>query len=189
MRDLANNFASGFLILLERPLRVGDIVNVNGFEGEVTNIGSRAVTVRTWDNMETLVPNTEIFNKSFTNWTARDNIVRSILHIKISRNDNPHDVKLIIQNALASHKEVLPEPVPEVYLKEMNDTFMDFELRYFVNIRQVKSRTSVMSQVLMSIWDAFSKHGIKAPYPQQEIFIRNNEMPMLGYQASNDESN
>lgn len=178
LRDLANNFACGFLILLERPLRVGDIVNINGIEGDVTHIGSRAVTVRTWDHMELLVPNTEIFNKSFTNWTARDNIVRTVFQIKISRHDNPHQVKNIIHDVLSAHKDVLNEPAIEVYLREMNDTLMTFEMRYFVNIRQVKSRTYIMSSVLMNIWDAFAQYGIKPPYPQQEIILK-NEMPTM----------
>lgn len=175
LRDLANNFASGFLLLLERPLRVGDIVNINNIEGEVTNIGSRAVTIRTWDFIELVVPNAEIFNKSFMNWTARDNIVRSVTQIKISRHDNPHQVKILIQNVLSEDKDILKEPIPEVYLKEMNDSFMIFELRYYVNIRQVKSKTSVMSTVLMSIWDTFALHGIKPPHPQREIVVRRDE--------------
>lgn len=174
LRDLANNFVCGFLILLERPLRVGDIVSVNNVEGEVTHIGGRAVTVRTWDHVELVVPNAEIFNKAFTNWTAKDNIVRSVAHIKISRQDNPHTVKVIIQTVLANYKEILNDPPPEVYLKEMNDTLIDFELRYYVNIRVVKSRVSVMSAVLMNIWDAFDQHGIKAPHPHREIILRNH---------------
>lgn len=176
LRDLANNFACGFLILLERPLRVGDIVSIGGVEGEVHHIGSRAITVRTWEHMELLVPNTEIFNKSFTNWTARDNIVRSVLHIKINRHDNPHEIKDIIQNVLTAHKDVLQDPAPEVFLKEITDTLLDFEIRYFVNIRQVKSRVSVMSSVHIGIWDAFKIHGIKAPYPQHEIFVKESEV-------------
>lgn len=172
LRDLANNFASGFLLLLERPLRVNDIVNVNGIEGEVINIGSRAVTVRTWDYMELVIPNAEIFNKSFMNWTARDNIVRSVTQIKISRHDNPHEVKIMIQNVVGDHKDVLKDPIPEVYLKEIDDSVMVFELRYYVNIRQVKSRTSVMSAVLMSIWDSFARHGIKPPHPKREIVLK-----------------
>lgn len=175
LRDLANNFASGFLLLFERPLRVGDIVNISGYEGEVAHIGSRAVTIRTWDHMELLVPNAEIFNKSFTNWTALDNVVRSVVPVKISRYDNPHEVKIIIQNVLAAHKEILQEPVPEVLLKEMRDTLMEFEMRFFVNIRQVKSRVRVISAVLMEVWDAFAKHDIKPPYPQQEIFLRGEQ--------------
>ncbi len=179
LRDLANNFVCGFLILLERPLRVGDIVNINGIEGEVTNIGSRAVTVKTWDFMELVVPNAEIFNKSFTNWTAKDNIVRSVVTIKISRYDNPHAVCTIIQQVLGLQKDVLKDPPAEVFLKDMSDTLMEFEVRYFVNIRQVKSRVSVISSFLMNIWDEFAAHGIKPPYPQQEIFIRNETPAQL----------
>lgn len=178
LRDLANNFVTGFLLLFERPLRVGDIININGFEGEVTHIGGRAVTIRTWDHMELLVPNSEIFSKSFVNWTAKDNIVRSVVPIKISRYDNPHEVKVIIQNILAGHEDVLKDPVPEVFLKEMSDTLMEFELRYYVNIRQIHSRTSVMSAVLMNIWDAFAKHGIKPPYPLHEVCLK-SDMPKL----------
>jgi potassium efflux system protein len=179
LRDLANNFVCGFLILLERPLRVGDIVDINGIEGEVSHIGGRAVTVKTWDHMELVVPNAEIFNKSFTNWTARDNTVRTIVTIKISRYDDPHAVRMIIHQVLAGQKEILMDPIPEVFMKDMSDILMEFELRYFVNIRLVKSRMSVASSVLMTIWDEFAKHGIKPPYPQQEIFIRGEGTPAL----------
>ena len=179
LRDLANNFVCGFLILLERPLRVGDIVDINGIEGEVSNIGSRAVTVKTWDHMELVVPNAEIFNKAFTNWTARDNTVRTIVTIKISRHDDPHAVRDIIHHVLTMQKEILKDPAAEVFLKDMSDILMEFELRYFVNIRLVKSRMSVASSVLMNIWDEFAKHGIKPPYPQQEIFIRGEGSPAL----------
>ena len=172
LRDLVNNFACGFLILLERPLRVGDIVNINDNEGEVTHIGGRAITVRTWDRMELVVPNTEVFNKTFINWTARDSLVRCVLHIKIGRYDNPHEVCVIVTNVLLAQKEIQKDPVPEVFLHDMSDIFMEFELRYFVNIRQVKSRISVNSSVLLNIWDEFERYGIKPPYPQQEIFIR-----------------
>lgn len=178
LRDLANNFACGFLILLERPLRVGDIVSINDVEGEVTHMGSRAISIRTWDCMELMVPNTEIFNKSFINWTARDNIVRTVVPIKASRTDNPHVVKKLIYDELVAHPEILKNPVPEVLLKEINETVMEFELRYFVDIRQVKSRISVMSSLLMKLWDTFMQHGLKPPYPQQEIFL-NGEHPGL----------
>lgn len=173
LRDLGNNFASGFLLLFERPLRVGDIVNINGLEGDVTHIGSRAVTIRTWDHTELVVPNTEFFTKSFTNWTAFDNIVRTVATIKVHRLANPHEVKVIIQSVINESKDVLKEPVAEVLLKEMNEVSMEFEFRYYVNIRQIKSRISVLSQMYMNIWDAFVKHGVKPPYPHQEILLKN----------------
>lgn len=172
LRDLANNFFCGFLILLERPLRVGDIIAVNEIEGEVINIGGRAVTVMTWDHTALVVPNAEIFNRTFTNLTARDNVLRCVVPIKISRHDNPHHIQTIIHRVINENRFILDDPMPEVFLKEMNDLLLSFELRFYVNIRQVKSRTMVVSALLMSVWDAFDRHGIKPPYPQQEIFIR-----------------
>ncbi|OGT45104.1 MAG: hypothetical protein A3E83_07455 [Gammaproteobacteria bacterium RIFCSPHIGHO2_12_FULL_41_20] len=171
LRDLANNFACGFLILIERPLRVGDIVSINEHEGEVMHIGSRAITVRSWDHMDVSIPNAEIFNKSFINWTAKDNIVRTVIPLKINRHDDPHAVQVIIHAVLANHEKLLKDPPAEVLLKEMNDALMEFEIRYFIDIRRVKSRIGVRSTVLLAIWDEFSKHGIKPPYAQHEVYV------------------
>ncbi len=168
LRDLVNNFACGFLLLLERPLRVGDIVSVNGYEGDVMHIGGRSVTVRTWDHMEVIVPNAEIFSKSFTNWTAKDNIIRSVFAVKIHEGD-PVKVQELIYQVLDKHKDVLKDPVPEVYLKELAEGLVEFEVRFYLNIRQVKSRIGLRSEILMAVWDTFEKHAVKTPYPHREI--------------------
>jgi potassium efflux system protein len=178
LRDIANNFVCGFLLLFERPLRVGDTVCIGGFEGDVVHIGGRAVTVRTFDHMDVLVPNAEIFSKTFTNWTGHDHIVRTVAVIKINRHDSPHDVQSLIYQVLAQHKLVLSDPAPEVYLKELAEGLVEFEVRFFINLRQVKSRTSVRSEVLMAIWEMFEKSGIKPPYPHHEIFV-SNAVPLL----------
>jgi potassium efflux system protein len=169
LRDIANNFVCGFLLLFERPLRVGDTVCISGYEGDVVHIGGRAVTIRTFDHMEVLVPNAEIFSKTFTNWTGLDHIVRTVVVIKINRHDSPHDVQSLIYEVLAQHANVLADPAPEVYLKELAEGLIEFEVRYYVNLREVKSRTSVRSEVLMAIWEMFEKSGIKPPYPHHEI--------------------
>lgn len=173
LRDLANNFACGFLILLERPVRVNDIVNFNGVEGEVINVGSRAVTVRTWDHIELVVPNTEIFNKTFMNLTGKDYIVRCVSPIKINRYDNPHQIKMLIHEAVSANKDVLQDPSPDVLLREISDSFMNFEVRYYVNIRQVESRSALLSSILMAVWDTFEANGIKAPFPHHEVMLLN----------------
>lgn len=174
LRDIANNFVCGFLLLIERPLRVGDVVTINGYEGDVIHIGGRAVTIRTWDHMEVLVPNAEIFSKTFTNWTARDSIVRTVISIKINRQDQPDRIQQIIYEVLKLNNYVLKDPTPEVYLKELNEGMIEFEIRYYINLRLVTSRTAIRSQVLIAIWNAFKEHGIEPPYPHHEIFLRSN---------------
>lgn len=172
LRDLVNNFACGFLLLLERPVRVGDIVTISEYEGEIVHIGGRAVTVRTWDHTDVLIPNAEIFSKSFTNWTAKDYVVRSVFNFKINQQDSPQDVQAIIYQVLDKNKNVLKDPVPEVLLKEMLDGFIEIEVRYYLNIRQVKSRIGLRSEVLLAVWEAFEQQGIHTPYPHQEIYLK-----------------
>ncbi len=181
LRDLVNNFACGFLLLLERPVRVGDIVTINDHEGEVMHIGSRAVTVRTWDHMDVLVPNAEIFSKTFINWTAKDNIIRTVFSIKINNHDRPEDVQKIIHSVLAHHKAVLKDPEAEVFIKDLSGGKTEFEVRYYINIRQVKSRVGIRSEILIAIWEAFEKAGIKPPYPHHEVFLKTAsvDMPFL----------
>lgn len=179
LRDLANNFVCGFLLLLERPLRVGDTVTLGGHEGDVMHIGGRAVTIRTWDHMEVLVPNAEIFSKTFINWTAKDHIVRSVITIKMHRHESPHDVQTLIYQTLADCPNVLSDPPPEVFLKELVDELTEFEIRYYVNLRQIKSRISVRSEVLIAIWDQFEKHGIKPPFPHHEVHLSHSQLPLL----------
>lgn len=180
LRDLANNFVCGFLLLFERPLRVGDTVTLGGYEGEVMHIGGRAVTIRTWDHMEVLVPNAEIFSKSFINWTVKDNIVRSVISLKISRHDKPQDVQRLIHGVLAAQANILKDPVPEVFLKEMTEGLIEFEIRYHINLRQVKSRLGVRSEVLISLWECFERNDIHPAYPHHEVFLKGNMgMPLL----------
>jgi len=182
LRDLANNFASGFLLLIERPLRVGDIVSVNQFEGEVTNIGGRAVTIRTWDHLEVLVPNSEIFSKSFTNWTAKDNIVRTVIDLKIDRHEHPQEVQSVIYELLEKNKDILKEPTAEVFLKEVTDELMEFDVHYYVNLRQIKSRISLRSEILIQIWEALKAKGIKPPdHHHKQLFKRH--FPLLGIEV------
>ena len=172
LRDLARNYVSGFILLIERPVRTGDLVTVGECEGEVTHIGMRAITLLTWDNMEVLVPNAHIFEATFTNWTRRDSIVRSVVTIKINRQDDPVMVQKIIVAVLDKSENVVSSPEPQVFLTQVQDPLLEFELRYFIDLSNGKSRPQIRSEVLFEIFEAFEKNNIKAPNPQQDIHIR-----------------
>lgn len=175
LRDLFNNFACGFLLLLERPLRVGDTVTIDHIEGEVIHIGGRAVTIRTDDHNELLVPNAEIFSKNFINWTVRDNVVRGVFSIHVNVTDNPHAIQKLIYDVLASHRDVLKDPAAEVFIKEMKEGSLYFEVRYYLNMRHVKSRQGLKSEILADIWDTFAEHHIKPCYPHREVMVKEAE--------------
>lgn len=172
LRDLVKNYASGLLMLIERPVRTGDLVSIGNHEGEVTHIGMRSMTVKTWDHLEVLVPNSETFDKPFTNWTHLDSIIRTVIHLKIAREDDPILVRDLILSVLEDQAYVVTDPPPQVYLMEMSGALMEFEVRYFINLQDGKSRAAVRSDILYAIYSTFKSHNIKLPYPPQDVYIR-----------------
>ena len=86
LRDFANNIIGGLMLLIERPVREGDLITLGDYEGRVAHIGIRAMRICSWDNMEVLIPNAETFNKPFTNWTHQDSIVRTVIPLKSKPN-------------------------------------------------------------------------------------------------------
>lgn len=174
LRDLANNFVSGVLLLIERPLRKGDMVTIGSHEGEVTHIGMRSVTIKTWDNTEVLVPNSETFNKPFTNWTHQDSIIRTVVKVKIKWHDEPKRVQDIILQVLKDTPAVVSFPEPEVFLKEIEESLLEFEVRYFINLQFNNSRPEIRSKVLFTIWERFKDQGIEPPHPQYDVCVKSD---------------
>lgn len=173
LRDLANNFVCGILLLIERPLRKGDLVTIGGYEGEVTHIGMRSIIVYTSDLTEAMVPNSEAFSKTFVNWTLRHHIVRGVIQLRISPHDNPHLVQEELIKTMQNTPGVVTNPPAEVYFKEMHNGLLDFEARYYINLKLTVSRSEMRSKVLFAIWDCFERLGIKvAPQAEQDINIK-----------------
>lgn len=169
---MANNYFSGVLLLMERPYRRGDVVKLGEFEGEVVHQGMRSTTIRTWDHMEVIVPNSEMFTKAFVNWTHQDSMVRSVIKINVNRDDNPHFIQQLVCEVLAEHPVVLENPQPAVLMREISDSLVQMEVRYFMIISAEQSRIITRSEVLFSIWDCFKKHGIHPPYQHYDLRLR-----------------
>lgn len=172
LRDTANNLVSGLLLLFERPVRRGDLVTVGSHEGEVVHIGMRSLVLHTWDHMDVLVPNSEIFSKSFINWTRQDPIIRSTFNIRVQRDDDPRRVRSIIEKILADSPDVLAEPEWQVYFTDVSEDLINIEVRYHINLQISGTRVKVRSDLLFSIWRTFKEAGIRAPYHQQDIHVR-----------------
>jgi len=164
LRDFASNIVGGLMLLIERPVREGDLITLGGYEGKVAHIGIRSMRVSSWDNMEVLIPNAETFNKPFTNWTHQDSIIRTVVPIKVSRADDPLMIQQLILDVLAIIPEIVPEPPPQVFLKQIDDALIEFEVRYFINV-EIHTRFEVRSKVLFAVMAQFKAAGVKAPIP------------------------
>jgi potassium efflux system protein len=168
LRDFANNIVGGLVMLIERPVKVGDLISVDTTEGRVTHIGLRSMVVKSWDNYEVVLPNADTFIKPFTNWTHKDSVVRTVVAIQVSRNDSPLKVQQLILDVLKIIPEVLEEPQSQVFLKHIDDALIELEVRYYINV-ELNSRVEVRSNVLFAIMAQFKAAGIKAPIPPIQI--------------------
>lgn len=171
LRDLFNNFFTGIFLLLERPVKVGDWVTVGNYDGQVSHIGARSITVTTDDRQELLVPNADIFSKNFINWTHRDSVVRALVAIKTNRKDNPQRIKDIILEVLATIPKILTNPKPEVYFKEIDKILLEFKVEYYVDLNHISSRSGVRSQFLFSLWERFTSEGILPPEASYDVHL------------------
>lgn len=174
LRDFASNIVGGLMLLIERPVREGDVITIDNYEGKVAHIGIRSMRLSSWDNMEVLIPNAETFNKPFTNWTHQNSIVRTVIPIKISRVDDPTLVQRLIFDVLEIIPEILSEPETQVFLMRIDEALIEFEVRYFINVA-THSRVETRSKVLFAIMAQFKAAGIKSPIPPIEVDLKESD--------------
>jgi len=171
LQNIVNNFISGILLLVERPLRVGDVVTVGSHEGEVTRIGIRSLTVRTFDKQEVFIPNGTVISGDFINWTHGDDILRTVLTVGIGYQDDPDRAMTLIRDLLAGYEPVLRLPGPQVSLWEFGDSAVILRVEYCVHFLGPVGRTAVRSEVNRRIWYGFQAARISIPFPQRDLHI------------------
>jgi potassium-dependent mechanosensitive channel len=172
LQNIANNFISGILLLVERPLRVGDIVTVGVHEGEVSRLGIRSLTVRTFDKQEVFIPNGTVVSGDLINWTHSDDILRTVLTVGIGYGEDPDRAIGLIRALLAEYEAVLREPPPHVSLWEFGDSALVLRVEYCAHFVGDAERTELHSQINRGIWYGLQAAGISIPYPQRDLHVR-----------------
>lgn len=183
LRDFASNIVGGVMLLIERPVREGDLITIGSHEGRVSHIGIRSMRVSSWDNTEVLIPNAETFNKPFINWTHQDSVVRTVVPIKVSRDDDPLLIQQLIFEVLAIIPEILDEPPTQVFLKHIDDALVEFEVRYFINVEN-NTRFEVRSKFLFALTAQFKAAGIKPPIPPISVELKESARNDIGKKSN-----
>ncbi len=159
------NFAGGLIILVFRPYKVGDVVNINGFQGQVTAIEVIATKLTTVDNQEIVIPNGVAANSTITNITV-NNLRRVDFTFGVAYESDLKKVKQIITNVVNSHEKVLKDPAPFVRLGEQADSSLNYIVRLWT---KTPDYWDVHFDIIEQITDAFNDHGISIPYPQIDL--------------------
>lgn len=177
LQNIANNFISGLILLFERPIRVGDRVEVGDTNGDVVRIAARSTWVRTNDNVVIIIPNSEFINNHVTNWTANDRQVRFSIPLGVSYGSDPEEVRSVLEEVARLHPDVLADPPPEVIFTGFGDSSLDFELRVWT-ITKVQWPKILRSEIYFMIFQAFKEHGIEIPFPQRDLHLRSVDSPI-----------
>jgi small-conductance mechanosensitive channel len=171
LQTIASNYISGFIILLDHSLHIGDTVTVDGRRGEVTSLTTRYVVLKSDDGTDALIPNDVFITSAVISQTFSDHRSRLILPIQISYGSSVETAMDIMLKAAKTRKQVLADPEPIVFLKEFDDSGINLELFVWVenpggsDLGELGPR----SDINIEIWSEFQKHGIELPFPQHEV--------------------
>ena len=175
LQTIVNNFVCGLILLLERPLRVGDTIELGGQMVKIASIGLRSTTVRTADQAEVIVPNTDLITNRVTNWTLTNRQARSLIPVGVAYGSDIALVMQTLRECALAHPQVLQSPEPQVLLRNFGDSALDFEL--YVWVADLDTRTHVASNLRQDIARRFRQAGIEIPFPQRDLHVRSVEEP------------
>lgn len=159
-QNIVNNFISGILIMIERPIKVGDTVEVKNITGEVVNIGARCTTIRTGNNIDILVPNSNILQDVVVNWTNEDSILKTHFNLYIKASVEFNKVEEIILGVLQSSKKVLKDPIPVVYLDDFNSDYYNIEVDFSIDLSKGVSKKNTLDEINRIFIEEFKKNKI-----------------------------
>jgi small-conductance mechanosensitive channel len=174
LQNVVNNFVSGIIMLFERPIRVGDRVQLDDLLGEVTSIGIRASRVNTVDGSDVIVPNAEFISTRVINWTLSDYKRRLMVPIGVRYGTDPEQVLELLLEAAREHEEVMADPEPVSLFRAHGDSSLNFELRAFTE--SPRGWLAVMSDLTVSINRKLKEAGIEIPFPQRDLHLRSADV-------------
>jgi len=172
LQNIVNNFASGLIILFERPIRIGDIVEVGGVVGTVKRIGARSSTVLTFQYAEVIIPNSNFLSSQVTNWTLTSSRRRAEIAVGVSYGADPELALKILIDVASSNPRVLKDPKPEASFMGFGESALNFELRFWAS---QDVWFDLKSEIGLDVLRALRKAGIEIPYPQRDLHVRNVE--------------
>lgn len=172
LQKIASNYVSGFIILLDKSMQIGDVITAESHYGVVTDLRSRYLVLRKLDGTEVVIPNETFITSSVINHSFTDRKARVQLPIQISYESDLEQAMAIMHAATRGHSRILAEPAPSVHIIGFGESGIDLNLNIWIPDPE-EGTMELKSMVYLSIWHAFKQHGIVIPYPQREIRIMN----------------
>ena len=170
-QNILNNFISGLILLAERPIKVGDLIQLNELYGNVVKIGARSTQIRTGENLDIIVPNSKFLENNVVNLTLGDDKLRTHVDVGVVYGSPTREVSRFLQRAVEEHGQVLNSPKPFVWFVEFGSDSLNFQVHFWVKARTLAERIRVESDVRYRIDQLFRDAQIVIAFPQRDIHI------------------
>lgn len=172
LQNVTANFISGLIVMFERPITIGDRVEVGGIEGDVTEINIRSTKIRTLNNTSIIVPNTEFVSNNVINYSHGESTFRLDINVGVSYSSNLDTVLKALNEVAEEHPKIMRTPPHQVHLSEFGDSSWDMHLRVW--IPNVKERYILRNELHQAIVRKFADMGIEIPFPQRDLHVRSS---------------
>ena len=169
LQNVVNNFVSGLILLVERPVKVGDWIVIGEHQGYVQRINVRATEIQTFQRSSVIIPNSELLSSALVNWTHKDAVARIDVPVGVSYHSDVERVRETLFEVAESHPEVARRPEPVVLFTAFGDSALDFELRCFVP--QAGEVFRIATEIRFEIVRLFRERGIEIPFPQRDLHL------------------
>ena len=171
MQNIAGNFISGLILMFERPVKIGDRIEVSGVEGDVIHIGARSTTVVSNNNIAIIIPNSRLISENLVNWSHTGETVRFMVSLTVAYDSDPRLVERLLLSVARECGDVLADPPPTVRLAELGDHGLRFELCVW-STNLMHRKGVLLSALNFAIFDKVREHGLEIPYPQRVVHLR-----------------
>jgi small-conductance mechanosensitive channel len=170
-QNIINNFISGWILMWERPIRIGDFLEVDGARGRVEAINTRSTRIRRVDGVHMLIPNSKLLENTVVNWTLIDQLTRTSVRVGVAYGSDCHLVKDLIEQAVKSEIDVLNEPEPIVIFDDFGDNSLIFETFFWINATVERDLRKIRSNIRFRIDASFKEHNIVIAFPQRDMHV------------------
>ena len=170
LQTIVNNFVCGLILLFERPVKVGDIIQLGEQWATIRDIGLRATTIQTFDQSDIVVPNSDLITNQVTNWTLADRNMRLILSVGVAYGSDVTLVLNTLEECTRTNPRILKDPAPLIFFMGFGDSSLDFQLRVWID--DIDYMNVVRSELNREIDRQFREKGIEIPFPQRDLHFR-----------------